>query len=301
MIYVYSQVFDFQRYGYGVALAWIFFLIVLVLTLVLIFTTKYWVYYEVPQEGGRKRMSQAQALQTITVRPRSTPPHIVMRRIMSYVLLILITIVVIMPVVWLVLASLRKEDAWMAYPIVIIPRPAQWVNYVLSVAAQYKFFKLVGNTLQISPAEHHLDGGLERAGGLCLRASGGAREAVPVHPGALAADGAGYGHDDPELHAVLEDRADGYLLAMVPVGHLRQRLPHLPVSAVLLDDQQGPGGRGGGRWLQPIPHVLADLPAVVRAGDRDLGNRDYASGRCPQLVSVRSVAQTWFSQETYPA
>jgi multiple sugar transport system permease protein len=54
MIYVYSQVFDFQRYGYGVSLAWIIFIIVLLLTLLLIFTSRFWVYYEVPQEGDAK-------------------------------------------------------------------------------------------------------------------------------------------------------------------------------------------------------------------------------------------------------
>lgn len=54
MIYVYSQVFDFQRYGLGVALAWIFFLIILVLTLVLLYTSRFWVYYEVSQEGGER-------------------------------------------------------------------------------------------------------------------------------------------------------------------------------------------------------------------------------------------------------
>jgi multiple sugar transport system permease protein len=53
MVYVYSQVFDFQRYGFGVALSWIFFVIVLLLTLLLLFTSRYWVYYEVSQEGGK--------------------------------------------------------------------------------------------------------------------------------------------------------------------------------------------------------------------------------------------------------
>lgn len=52
MIYIYSQVFDFQRYGYGVALSWIFFVIVLILTLIILWSSKYWVYYEVAQEGG---------------------------------------------------------------------------------------------------------------------------------------------------------------------------------------------------------------------------------------------------------
>ncbi len=51
MVYNYIQVFDFQRYGYGVALSWIFFVIVLVLTLLVLASSKYWVYYEVSQEG----------------------------------------------------------------------------------------------------------------------------------------------------------------------------------------------------------------------------------------------------------
>lgn len=52
MIYIYSQTFDYQRYGLGVALSWIFFIIVLVLTLLILWSSKYWVYYEVEQEGG---------------------------------------------------------------------------------------------------------------------------------------------------------------------------------------------------------------------------------------------------------
>jgi multiple sugar transport system permease protein len=54
MVYTYSQVFDFQRFGYGVALAWICFVIVLVLTLIIIRSSRYWVYYEVAQEGERR-------------------------------------------------------------------------------------------------------------------------------------------------------------------------------------------------------------------------------------------------------
>lgn len=51
MIYIYTQVFDYRRYGFGVALSWIFFVIVLVLTLVFLWSSKYWVYYEVSAEG----------------------------------------------------------------------------------------------------------------------------------------------------------------------------------------------------------------------------------------------------------
>lgn len=51
MVYVYSQIFDSQRYGFGVALSWIFFIIVMILTLLLLASSRFWVYYEVPQEG----------------------------------------------------------------------------------------------------------------------------------------------------------------------------------------------------------------------------------------------------------
>ena len=51
MVYNYIQVFDFQRYGYGVALSWIFFVIVLILTVLVLASSKYWVHYEVAQEG----------------------------------------------------------------------------------------------------------------------------------------------------------------------------------------------------------------------------------------------------------
>lgn len=51
MVYQYLQIFDYARFGYGVALAWLLFAVVLVLTVIVMVTSKYWVYYEVPQEG----------------------------------------------------------------------------------------------------------------------------------------------------------------------------------------------------------------------------------------------------------
>lgn len=51
MIYVFTETFRKSRYGYGVALAWIFFVVVLIVTLIVIKTSRYWVYYEVAQEG----------------------------------------------------------------------------------------------------------------------------------------------------------------------------------------------------------------------------------------------------------
>ena len=93
-------------------------------------------------------MTQAQAAMQPYHVP--TPPGVIVKRVLTYIALILLTVVVIMPVFFLVMASLRLESQWMQYPIVILPKEPQWSNYVKAVDPQYNFFKLVGNTLQIS-------------------------------------------------------------------------------------------------------------------------------------------------------
>lgn len=72
------------------------------------------------------------------------------QRAFTYVALTALTVVVILPVVWLILASLRLEENWSQYPIVILPKPPQWVNFVTALDPQYKLLKLAGNTLQIA-------------------------------------------------------------------------------------------------------------------------------------------------------
>ena len=51
--YTFFEIFSKARFGYGTALLWILFVLVLLLTLVVFRTSRYWVYYEVEQEGGR--------------------------------------------------------------------------------------------------------------------------------------------------------------------------------------------------------------------------------------------------------
>jgi multiple sugar transport system permease protein len=53
MVHVYNQIFSNQRFGYGAALLWLLFLLTLALTLIVFRTSRYWVYYEVEQEGTR--------------------------------------------------------------------------------------------------------------------------------------------------------------------------------------------------------------------------------------------------------
>lgn len=79
-----------------------------------------------------------------------TPPDVIVKRVLTYIALILLTVVVIMPVAFLILAALRTESTWMQYPIVIIPKNPQWSNFIEAIDPDYNFFKLAANTLQIA-------------------------------------------------------------------------------------------------------------------------------------------------------
>lgn len=55
MVDVYTQFFDYQRYGYGAALLWILFLVILLVTVVIMRSSSFWVYYEVEQDGKKAK------------------------------------------------------------------------------------------------------------------------------------------------------------------------------------------------------------------------------------------------------
>ena len=54
MVHTFDQIFANQRYGYGTALLWLLFVLILSLTLIVFRTSRYWVYYEVAQEGDAR-------------------------------------------------------------------------------------------------------------------------------------------------------------------------------------------------------------------------------------------------------
>jgi multiple sugar transport system permease protein len=53
VVHVYQQVFANQRFGYGTALLWLLFLVIVLLSLLVFRSSRYWVYYEVDQEGAK--------------------------------------------------------------------------------------------------------------------------------------------------------------------------------------------------------------------------------------------------------
>lgn len=94
--------------------------------------------------------TQASIMEKSSIADRNYSARAVLSKVLFYVVLIVITLIVLMPVIWLVLASLRLEENWQKYPIVIFPKVPQFINYVTALDAQYKFFKLAGNTLKIA-------------------------------------------------------------------------------------------------------------------------------------------------------
>ena len=53
LIHVYQQVFAHQRFGYGMALLWLLFAVIVALSALVFRSSRYWVYYEVEQEGAK--------------------------------------------------------------------------------------------------------------------------------------------------------------------------------------------------------------------------------------------------------
>ena len=53
-----------------------------------------------------------------------------LRSSVSYTILYLVTIIMLVPVIWMVLSSLKTESAYTRYPPQVIPDPVQWDNYV---------------------------------------------------------------------------------------------------------------------------------------------------------------------------
>lgn len=53
VVHIYQQVFGAQRFGYGLALSWVVAIVILVLTIIVMKTSRYWVFYEIGQDGGK--------------------------------------------------------------------------------------------------------------------------------------------------------------------------------------------------------------------------------------------------------
>jgi len=67
-------------------------------------------------------------------------------RLMSYILLIVVTTLISVPLIWLVITSLKVDTEYLSYPITFLPAVPQWRNYLEVFAPQYHFLRHVGLT-----------------------------------------------------------------------------------------------------------------------------------------------------------
>ena len=93
-------------------------------------------------------MNHAQ-LATYPAFARRHKVHISWNHITLYVGFLLLTLVFIMPVVWLVLTSLKLNSEYGTYPTMLFPAVPQWTNYPQALIDR-PFFKLAWDTTQIA-------------------------------------------------------------------------------------------------------------------------------------------------------
>lgn len=69
-----------------------------------------------------------------------------LRRLMTYTVLILVTALISVPLIWLVITSLKVDTEYLSYPINFLPSVPQWRNYLEVFAPQYHFLRHVAIT-----------------------------------------------------------------------------------------------------------------------------------------------------------
>lgn len=68
------------------------------------------------------------------------------RRTVSYVTLGMVTIFVGLPIIWLLLTSFKKSTEYLTYPLIILPKTPQWINFI-QVFELIPFWRYAGQTL----------------------------------------------------------------------------------------------------------------------------------------------------------
>ena len=81
----------------------------------------------------------------MTVQQRRMSLRKTMRSVTSYGILILVTILISLPPVWLLITSLKTATEYLSYPIQILPKVPQWANYT-QVFDIIPFWKYAGQT-----------------------------------------------------------------------------------------------------------------------------------------------------------
>jgi len=82
---------------------------------------------------------------------RAWPIHRILERALSYGILILFAILILIPVVWFLVTSLKSNLEYLSYPIRLLPATALWDNYVkVFTTGGFSFAKYAGNSLYLA-------------------------------------------------------------------------------------------------------------------------------------------------------
>jgi multiple sugar transport system permease protein len=73
-----------------------------------------------------------------------------LRQLLLYTLMILITLVIMTPVLWLLITALKKDVEYLSYPIKFFPAVPQWNNFAEVFAPHYLFLKHAGLTFYLA-------------------------------------------------------------------------------------------------------------------------------------------------------
>jgi len=89
-------------------------------------------------------------VQTMGAQKRRSSPHKVMQLTFSYGILILVTVLISVPVIWLLITSLKTDAEYNTWPIRFFPKVTQWQNYVEVFAPRHHILRYARNSLVLA-------------------------------------------------------------------------------------------------------------------------------------------------------
>jgi len=73
-----------------------------------------------------------------------------LKQFLTYSLMILITLLIMIPVLWLLITALKQDIEYLSFPIKFFPAVPQWSNFAQVFASRYHFLRHAGLTLYLA-------------------------------------------------------------------------------------------------------------------------------------------------------
>ena len=87
------------------------------------------------------------AVRTTAARKRRTSPRKTLQLAFSYGILILVSILISVPVIWLLITSLKVDTEYNTWPIKFFPKEPMWENYAEVFDSRHRIFRYARNSL----------------------------------------------------------------------------------------------------------------------------------------------------------